>query len=357
MHGLARRLSVHMQSANFLNEFQYTAPFLSVVRSQDFGNMGSPEKRRCHVVSEKSYVLVTAAYNEEAFIETTIRSIVDQTYRPRRWIIVSDASTDRTAEIVARYAECNDFIELVKITDDHPRNFAAQVNAINTGIARLQHLQYDFIGNLDADVSFDRDYFARLLLKFEGNPRLGLGGGFVHDKCGDGKFRNRTWNSVNSVAHAVQLFRRGCFEATGAYVPLPYGGPDSHAETTARMKGWEVESFPDLVVNHHRPTGSAGGVLKSLLRQGKMDYSLGYLPLFEVFKLASRMPSKPYVVGAITRFAGFIGSYWRRDKRAVTAEFMAFLRSEQRSRLRGVLPMLASGDLKRMSKTKNPVTP
>jgi glycosyltransferase involved in cell wall biosynthesis len=303
-------------------------------------------------VTENRYVLVTAAYNEEAFIETTIRSVVEQTHRPERWIIVSDGSTDRTVEIVQEFATRHAFIELVQITEDHARNFAAQVNAINAGVTKLQHLQYDFIGNLDADVSFDRDYFARLLLKFQDNSRLGLGGGFIYDKCSDGNFRRRTWNSVNSVAHAVQLFRRVCFEVTEAYLPLPYGGPDSHAETTARMKGWEVESFPDLVVFHHRPTGSAGGVLKGLLRQGKMDYSLGYLPLFEILKLAFRMSSKPYVVGAVTRLAGFVGSYWRGDKHAVTPEFMNFLRSEQKRKLRELLPMLASWDLKKICKTK-----
>jgi poly-beta-1,6-N-acetyl-D-glucosamine synthase len=306
-------------------------------------------------MSHDSYVLVTAAYNEESFIEETIQSVVQQTHRPQRWVIVSDASTDRTAEIVARYADSTDFIELLEITEDHPRNFAAQVNAINAGVAKLKSLNYQFIGNLDADVSFEPDYFARLLGKFENNARLGLAGGFVYDKCADGEFRNRTWNSVNSVAHAVQLFRRSCFEMTGAYVALPYGGPDSHAETTARMKGWEVESFTDLVVFHHRPTGTAGGLMKSLLRQGKMDYSLGYLPLFEVLRMAGRMSSKPYVLGALTRLAGFVGSYWRGDKRAVTPEFMEFLRSEQRSRLRGLLP-LTTGDFRRTAKSRGTTT-
>jgi poly-beta-1,6-N-acetyl-D-glucosamine synthase len=299
-----------------------------------------------------SYVLVSAAYNEEAFIEKTIQSVIEQTHRPLRWVIVSDASTDGTAGIVARQAKRVDFIELVEITEDHPRNFAAQVNAINTGIAKLRGLDYDFIGNLDSDVSFGRDYFERLLRKFESNVHLGLAGGFIHDKCSDGEFRNRSWNSVHSVAHAVQLFRRSCFEATGAYVALPYGGPDSHAETMARMRGWEVESFPDLVVSHHRPTGSAGGIMKSLLRQGKMDYSLGYLPAFEILKMVGRMSCKPYILGAMTRLAGFLGCYCRMDKRAVTPEFMEFLRSEQRSRLKEMLPLLATGDFKRMAKSR-----
>jgi hypothetical protein len=94
-----------------------------------------------------------------------------------------------------------------------------------------------------------------------------------------------------------------------------------------------VESFEDLIMFHHRPTGSAGGLLKSCFRQGKMDYSLGALPLFEVLKLASRVWVKPYVLGSMARFAGFVHSYSQKEKRAVPSEFMSYLRKEQRHRL------------------------
>jgi hypothetical protein len=197
-------------------------------------------------------------------------------------------------------------------------------------------LDFAFIGNLDADIAFDSDYFARLLEKFRQRSKLGVSGGYIHDKGQDGQFHNRLGNSTRSVAHAVQLFRRACFEEVGAYAPLPYGGPDTHAETMARMKGWEVESFPDLVVRHYRPTGSAGGMLRGLLRQGKMDYSLGYLPLFELVKLIPRLLGPPYVIGALTRFIGFLLPYCRGEGRCVSAGFMTFLRQEQKQRMKDI---------------------
>jgi glycosyltransferase involved in cell wall biosynthesis len=281
-----------------------------------------------------SYVLVTAAYNEGAFIENTIRSVISQEVPPAKWVIVSDGSTDNTDEIVRTYAVQYPFICLHRITKDHPRNFAAQVNAINTGIAELAGTEYDFIGNMDADVTMEPSYFRLLLAKFRDDPRLGLGGGMICEQDVDGNFKGRKTNSRTSVAHACQLFRKECFASVGGeYIPLPYGGPDTYAETTARMRGWHVESFEDLTVFHHRPTGSAGGLLKSYFRQGKMDYSLGALPLFEIFKLAKRVGVKPYLVGSVVRFAGFVHSYSQREQRAVPADFMNYLRSEQRRRL------------------------
>src|SRR3982751_3950013 len=100
------------------------------------------------------YTLVTAAYNEEALIEDTIQSIIAQTVRPKKWAIVSDGSTDRTDEIVLKYYAIHDFIQLVRITEDHPRNWTAQVEAIRTGYEALRCLDFEFIGNLDADITF-----------------------------------------------------------------------------------------------------------------------------------------------------------------------------------------------------------
>jgi poly-beta-1,6-N-acetyl-D-glucosamine synthase len=284
--------------------------------------------------STSSYVLVTAAYNEDRLIEQTIRSVVSQTILPAKWIIVSDASTDRTDGIVRRYAAEHDFIQLHRISEDHARNFAAQVNAINRGLSLLENTDYDFVGNIDADITLEPDYFARLLEKFWLNRRLGLGGGTIYERSGDGSFAERRGNTVTSVAHACQLFRRDCFEEIGAaYLPLPYGGPDQHAEIMTRMTGWQVASFPDLKVFHHRRTGSMGGVLRGWFRQGKMDYSLGTLPLFEFFKLLRRTFMKPYLIGSIVRLAGFLDSYRRREKRAIPHNVVLYFRREQRQRM------------------------
>ena len=284
-----------------------------------------------------SYVLVTAAYNEEKYIEETIRSVVAQSVTPLRWIISSDGSTDRTEDIVNAYVAGYSFLRLCHISDEHPRNFAAQVIAINRGLAHLRDLPYDYVGNLDADITLEPDYFARLLKKFDDDPKLGLGGGSVYERSGDGKFGPRRGNSAISVAHGCQLFRRECFEAIGAhYTPLPYGGPDTYAEVTARMNGWRVKSFSDLPVFHHRATTSAEGMLKGSFRQGRMDYSLGADPGFELLKLLRRVRSKPFLIGSMARCAGFIGSYLLREERPVENEFVCYLRREQRMRVRNV---------------------
>src|SRR5262245_46129426 len=99
-------------------------------------------RQRCRsivMLEPQTYVLVTAAYNEEAFIGNAIRSILAQTVKPLRWVIFSDGSTDRTDEIVSACAADYPFIELIRLPDGHPRDFgAAQANAIQIGYRALQ---------------------------------------------------------------------------------------------------------------------------------------------------------------------------------------------------------------------------
>src|SRR5262245_33802142 len=112
------------------------------------------------------YVLITPARNEEDYIELTLESVVRQTVRPLKWIIVSDGSTDRTDEIVSPYTEKYDWIELLKMPSRESRHFGGKVACFRAGYARLQELRYDLIGSLDADLSFPPDYFEFLVCKF-----------------------------------------------------------------------------------------------------------------------------------------------------------------------------------------------
>jgi biofilm PGA synthesis N-glycosyltransferase PgaC len=290
-------------------------------------------------MNQPSYALVTAAYNEEQFLPLTIESVLSQTVLPRRWIIVSDASRDRTEEIVLSYVKQSPIISLLKIVKEHPRNFAAQVNAINLGFADLRYGEYEFIGNLDADVSFGPTYFANLLEHFKTNPRLGLAGGVIREKDGTVITALRG-ESIHSVPHALQLFRRQCYEDIGGYPPLRFGGPDTYAEVMARMKGWAVKGFPHLVAQHHRYTGSVGGQLRGRFRQGLMDFSLGSDPLFEALKCLRRLRERPIALGAVCRMAGFCWAYRAVREPLVSNYFVQFLRCEQRERMRAYLSSL-----------------
>jgi len=279
-----------------------------------------------------NYVLITPARNEETNIEKTIQSVVSQTILPKKWVIVSDGSTDSTDDIVRRYAARYLFIELIRAADSGKYNFGSKVYAFNAGYARINDVDYDYIGNLDADITFQQDYCERILTKLEDNDKLGIAGGMVSELF-KGKFVTLDYN-VNSVAGAVQMFKRRCFEEIGGYLPLKYGGIDAVAEIMSRMHGWEVRSFKDIVVYHNRRIGTTQETIaRSRFRYGVRDYSFGTHPLFMLLKSLHRIIEKPYILGAILTFSGYAWSWLRREPKAVSEEVVRYLRKEQIARM------------------------
>jgi GT2 family glycosyltransferase len=200
-------------------------------------------------------------------------------------------------------------------------------------LKNVASLSYSFIGNLDADVSFDEFYYENIIKKFNENEKLGIAGGFIYEEY-HGKFKSRPTNTIRSVAGAIQFFSRECFEATGGYIPLESGGEDWVMEINAKMRGWQIKSFRDLIVFHHKKSGNnLSQVIKRRFNEGCMDFSVGSHPIFEVIKCTQRFNQKPYLIGGIIRLFGFYSSYLLKKNRIVSDDFIAFLRREQMNRL------------------------
>jgi len=280
------------------------------------------------------YVLITAARNEENYLPMAAEAVLAQTHRPKTWVIVNDRSTDRTGKIIRSYAARLSFIQSVqREQNDANSNFASKVDALTAGYQQIKDEDYDFIGHLDADISFDSDYYRCLIERFHSNTKLGLGGGFIYEQSG-GHFESRPFNASRSVAGSVQLFRRACYEAVGLFVPFVMGGEDAYAEVMARMKGWEVRSFPELKVFHHRKSTSARGILREFFQYGIMDYALGNHPLFEILKAIRRIRERPYVLATLLRMSGFAWSSCRGQPRPVSEQFIRYARREQMNLLK-----------------------
>jgi len=284
--------------------------------------------------------LITPARNEAELIRGTIEAVLAQTARPTRWIIVSDGSTDGTDDAVRPCAQANPWIELVRMPEHRDRQFAAKAHAFNAGYSRLARIDYDVVGNLDADITFEPDYFEFLLGKFEQNPRLGVAGTpFVEDAARreHHSYAHR-FAQLEHVSGACQLFRRECFDEVGGYVPIKGGAIDWIAVTTARMKGWETRTFPEKVCFHHRKLGTGtDNPLMVKYRYGQKAYYVGGHPLWELMRGVFQMRQKPYVCGGVYFIAGYLAAAATRMHRPVTPELIAFHRAEQMARLRRLL--------------------
>jgi len=279
----------------------------------------------------KKYIIITPAHNEEQNIGRLLLSVVNQTLLPKIWIIVNDRSNDKTEEIIVPYADKYSFIKYLKITGKPEHSFGAKVRAIHKAIDTIELSDYDYIGILDADISFEKEYFKNIIDIFGQNEKLGIAGGKIVQFVNN-EYRQHI-KSPDSVAGAVQLFRRECFENTDGFIPRENGGEDTLLEITARMKGWQVKTITEQIVLHYGNVTAAS--FKQRFNRGYSFYTLGYHPLFHVMRCIYRIQEKPVFTGTFAEISGYVyASITSRIE--VSAELRQFLRNEQSNKIKAL---------------------
>ena len=290
-------------------------------------------------MTSPSYILMTAAHNEARFLSDTIACVLAQTVLPRAWIIVSDKSTDDTDRIAAEAAAAHDFIHFLRFENPLLRSPSPmgdiswkKVSALRAGLVVLGNVDsWDYIGNLDADVTFAPDYFAALMARMEASPDLGIAGGFIYHSS-DG----REWPyyiNPEVVGGPIQFFRREAWQQIDGYVP--WGQVDAIAQMMVRMHGWRTRSFDDLRILHHKtPKEKSRNPLRGKFHTGKMERAMGYHPLYAAAKCLGHLGQTPVVLGSIVQFSGYAWAACKNIRTELPEDVVAFNRRQQLQSLR-----------------------
>jgi glycosyltransferase involved in cell wall biosynthesis len=279
------------------------------------------------------YILISPAKDEEKYITETLESVVSQTIKPSKWIIVDDASSDRTPEIIADYQKRFPWIQVVKVERTTSRQPGSPVvNAFNRGYDLIKDSDFGFVVKLDCDLRFAPDYFEKLLDEFGKDPRLGIGSGVYLEN------HEKGWNPVKMpsyhTAGACKFIRKECFVEMGGFVAAK--GWDTIDEIRAQMRGWHTRHFPELHMIHLKNEGSGIGFIKTNAMHGEIYYMTGGSKLFFIPKVIHRMlKGRPFILGGIMVFYGYLKPLLQRRKRLVTESEAQFYSSLLLSRLFG----------------------
>lgn len=286
-------------------------------------------------------LIVSPVRNEARHIERVARALAGQDVPPERWIVVDDASTDGTRELLDRISADLPFVEVHDApTSAHqgardrlaraaaPRNFTFGVHCADLSA-------YTHVMKLDGDIELPPHYFRRLLERFDADPRLGLAGGVIVEPTPTGGMR-RIRIPRYHVHGALKCYTRECFDAIGGVQERL--GWDTIDETYARMHGFETVSFEDLVCIHHRPLASADGKLRGRARHGECAYIVHYPPTWvalRAVKVGWRQP--PAGISGIAFLYGYCRAVARRVDRVADREYRTFTHRELRQRMLGAV--------------------
>jgi len=260
----------------------------------------------------------------------TLESMIAQTRRPARWIIVDDGSTDETPAILAEYAATRDWIEVVAKPDrGHRAVGPGVIEAFYAGLDTVSSIDYDYIVKLDLDLDLPPRYFEILLDRMEADPRIGTCSGKPYIRRGGDLVSER--RSDDMSAGMTKLWRRTCFEAIGGIVrEVMWDAIDCHK---ARKLGWKAISWdePELRFEHLRPMGASQTSIHSgRRRHGFGQYFMGSDPLYFTATAVFRAMEPPYVTGALSMMQGYLGAMLRRERQLDDPALRRFIRRYQR---------------------------
>lgn len=239
-------------------------------------------------MSALTYAIITPARNERDNLRRLAESVVAQDHRPVSWVIVDDGSDDGMDAIAEDLARRHNWI-LVLGTGEDAANLAVgrrrgrDLLAFRLGLSRLP-TPVDVFVKVDADTSFDPDYFARLLARFAEQPELGIAGGACYELI-DGEWQ-RIRVSGSHPRGASRAYRWALLDDVFALEPeMGWDGVDL---VMAELRGYRTVGLTDFGFRHHRKVGEREGRLRAGSALGRQAWYMGYRPTYLMLRALYR---------------------------------------------------------------------
>lgn len=134
-------------------------------------------------MGNKKVSIIIPVYNTERYLEKCIQSALNQTYTNIEIICVDDGSTDRSGEILDRFAREDERMLVV-----HQKN-VGESGARNVG---LKNATGDYIGFMDCDDWIEPKMYEELVHALEeSNADMAIASWYSEDELGSVEIRNR----------------------------------------------------------------------------------------------------------------------------------------------------------------------
>ncbi|WP_128331360.1 glycosyltransferase family A protein [Apibacter sp. HY039] len=268
-------------------------------------------------------VVVVPVYNEAKFLRECLESFANQSYKNITWIIVNDASTDESPEIIQNFIQDKPEFLFVNLTHKSEHKPGAKVvRTFYKGLNSVNYKDFDVIAKLDADIILPPDYYETMITELENNPKIGMVGGLVYVEK-NGIWNHETIASKNHIRGAVKTYRKECFEDIGGLRETL--GWDNLDVLLSRMKGWDVKVVKNIWVKLLKPTAHVYKDTKAL-KLGKYFYNIGLDPALSFISCAKAAWNDRSVSNFFISYQSYISMVINKEERKITPDEISFIR-------------------------------
>lgn len=180
--------------------------------------------------SPKVSVLM-AVRNEEATVEASVRSILDQSFGDLEMIVINDGSTDRTSQILSRLGSQDNRLLIVE------QDNAGLTRSLNRA---LELANGEYIARQDGDDVSHPERLAKQIDVLDNRPEVVLVGSNSIDEEINGSVSEWGWQDDDQLARTV--FRNTPFPHSSAMmrakIAKQLGGYDESYQTSQDMEFW-----------------------------------------------------------------------------------------------------------------------
>jgi glycosyltransferase involved in cell wall biosynthesis len=275
-----------------------------------------------------TYSIITPVKNEVQTLAKTIASVTSQSILPTEWIVVNDASTDGSRNLLEELANEIPWVVLVDALPIAKNDYSSRIiDLFNYGHSKLSTAT-DLICKMDADVSFDKDFFKNIILQFEVDPKLAIASGHLHI---GGVPEKIDADQLVCTRGATKVYRTGFLHAIGGLIS--YQGWDTLDNVAARAKGWHV-MIVDEPFEHLKEEGVRVG--KTIFRHIRNGYYNGSLPFYFPYfliKIIVKISDRPVFFSSLFMLWGYLKARINRVRSPYPEYVIQQLRKEQKSYL------------------------